>query len=219
MALMQGKLESIAERYDRSHEHGGFQALLGEAAWRTLPASIRTRFSRTLAPGASAAFVGSVASTKLTRFGWLWAQLARLIGSPLPLHALAQRPAAVLVTQADRDTTQIWTRIYHEPGRLPQVIRSMKRFAGPTGLEECVSGGIGMSLVVTVEHRAIVFRSQEYFWRCGRLRWRIPAALTPGKISVTHRQERAGEFSFTLQVDHPWFGETVRQIAFFRDLS
>ena len=26
-----------------------------------------------------------------------------------------------------------------------------------------------------------------------------------------------GRFSFTLEVVHPWFGETVRQVAFFRD--
>ena len=93
----------------------------------------------------------------------------------------------------------------------------MKRFAGPTGLEECVGAGIGMALAVTVEHRALVFRSTEYFWRAGPLRLHIPDWLTPGSIEVVHREELAGRFSFTLTVTHPWFGETVQQVGFFRD--
>jgi hypothetical protein len=100
---------------------------------------------------------------------------------------------------------------------LPQVICSTKRFAGPTGLEECVRAGIGMALAVSVEQRSLVFRSTEYFWRCGRVRLRIPDWLTPGRISVIHREERTGRFSFTLIVTHAWFGETIRQVGFFRD--
>jgi Domain of unknown function (DUF4166) len=192
--------------------------LVGETAWRQLPAAIRARFERALAPNESAAFIGEVASTRLTVIGRLWAQAARLIGAPLPLKAIERTAAAVLVTEDSLTDTQLWTRIYHEAGALPQVIRSMKSFAGPTGLEECVRAGIGMALAVTVEQRALVFRSTEYFWRCGTLRWRIPDALTPGRIAVIHREERAGRFSFTLVVTHPWFGETIRQVAFFRDV-
>jgi len=178
---------------------------------------VQARFERELAPGESAAFVGEVAETRMTAFGWLWAQLARLFGAPLPLKALSRAPAAVVVTQDAREPMQSWTRLYHEQGKRPQVICSTKRFAGPTGLEECVGAGIGMALAVSVEQRALVFRSTEYFWRCGRLRLRIPDWLTPGRIAVIHREERAGRFSFTLVVTHAWFGETIRQVAFFRD--
>jgi hypothetical protein len=53
----------------------------------------------------------------------------------------------------------------------------------------------------------------------GRLRLRIPDWLTPGRIAVIHREERAGRFSFTLIVTHPRLGETIRQVAFFRDAA
>jgi hypothetical protein len=182
-----------------------------------LPEPVRARFERETAPGETIVFLGEVADTHMTVFGRLWAQVARLAGAPLPLKALARTAAAVIVTQDASGAAQYWTRVYHEEGAFPQVIRSAKRFAGPTGLEECVGAGIGMALAVSVEQRALVFRSTEYFWRCGRLRLRIPDCLTPGRIAVTHREERAGRFSFTLQVSHPWFGEIVRQVAFFRD--
>ncbi len=196
---------------------GAFRSLVGEADWQRLPMAVQARFERELAPGESAAFVGSVASTRISLFGRLWAQLARLIGAPLPLKSLERTAAAVIVTQDDATDTQVWTRLYHETGQLPQVICSTKRFAGPTGLEECVGAGIGMALVISVEARALVFRSTEYFWRIAGLRLRIPDWLTPGRIAVIHREERVGQFSFTLLVTHPWFGETIRQVAFFRD--
>jgi len=191
--------------------------LLGDAYWRRLPSAVQHRFGRCLAPGESAAYVGEVASTELSRVGWWWAQLARCLGAPLPLKALSRTAAAVVVTADAVGQKQLWTRIYHESGRLPQVIRSMKSFDGPTGLEECVGGGFGMALVVSVESRALVFRSREYFWRCGRLRLAIPWWLTPGCIEVTHREERRGRFIFTLTVLHPWFGRIMHQVAFFRD--
>ena len=197
--------------------HGSFQALVGAADWQRLPGAVRARFERKLAPGDSAAFVGAVASTRMSLFGRIWAQLARLIGAPLPLKRLEHAAAAVIVTQDGLTDTQVWTRLYHEAGHTPQVICSTKRFAGPTGLEECVGAGIGMMLVVSVEERALVFRSAEYFWRLSGLRLRIPDWLTPGRIAVIHREERVGRFSFTLIVTHPWFGETIHQVAFFRD--
>ena len=194
-----------------------FRALLGESAWQQLPRAVQQRFGRVLAPGESAAFVGEVASTRLTYFGWITAQLARIVGAPLPLKAIARTAAAVLVTDDPTTDAQLWTRVYHEPGRLPQVIRSMKRFAGPTGLEECVGAGIGMALTIHVERRALVIRSAHYFWRAFGHRFRIPGWLTPGNIEVVHREEHAGRFSFTLTVTHPVLGETIHQVAFFRD--
>ena len=198
-------------------KNGSFRKLVGELAWRRLPRPVQARFERELAPGESAVYVGEVAETRMTFVGWLWAQIARLAGSPLPLRGIARAAAAVVVTEDLERNGQAWTRLYHENGRLPQVIRSTKRFAGPTGLEECVGAGIGMALVASVESRAMVFRSAEYFWRIGGRRVHIPDWLTPGRIAVIHREERQGRFSFTLVVAHPWFGETIRQVGFFRD--
>ena len=215
-AVLQTRFEDSVESRRAPH-HGSFRALARAADWAQLPPPVRARFEREFAPGDSAAFVGEIAETRMTKVGWLWAQVARLVGAPLPLKALARTPAAVVVTQDAASATQAWSRLYLESGKLPQVICSTKRFAGPTGLEECVGAGIGMALAMSVEQRSLVFRSTEYFWRCGRVRLCIPDWLTPGRISVIHREERSGRFSFTLIVTHAWFGETIRQVGFFRD--
>jgi Domain of unknown function (DUF4166) len=201
------------------NDSGAFRTLVGTEQWGCLPASVRRRFGRHLAVGESVMYLGEVASTTLTMVGWIWAQLLRAFGAPLPLTALCHSPCVVVVTGGSCANTQLWTRIYHEAGRLPQVIRSMKSFSGPTGLEECVNAGISMALTVSVESRALVFRSRAYQWQCGPIRLSIPLWLTPGYLEVRHREERYGRFSFELSTTHPWFGRIIHQVAYFDDAS
>jgi hypothetical protein len=159
---------------------------------------------------------GEVASTERTRVGWLWVQLLRVIGAPLPTGMLVHKQSVVVVTQQSPQV-QCWTRIYHGDGHLPQVIRSTKRFAGPTGLEECVGGGISMALKVGVDSRTLVFRSVGYHWRIGGVTLPVPIWLTPGWVEVRHCEEGDGWFSFVLTVVHPWWGLIFRQVARFKD--
>ena len=194
-----------------------FRRLVPPADWARLPGPVRRRFERRLAVAETALYVGAVARTDMTWCGRIVGQLARLVGAPLPLAPSGRVAAAVVVTEDPAQHGQVWTRLYARPGTTPQVIHSTKRFAGPTGLEECVGGGVGMRLAVAVESRALVFRSAGFFVRLGGRAFVLPRWLTPGTIEVVHREERDGEFSFTLEVRHPWFGRIVRQVAFFRD--
>ncbi len=194
-----------------------FRALIGETAWNELPQPVQRRFSKCLAPNESVLYRGNVVETELSFAGRVLAYLTRAIGSPLPLTNGATGPALVCVTEDERLGGQSWTRIYPRPGRLPQAISSAKRFRGPTGLEEYVGFGIGMTLKVTVADGALVFRSASYFFEAGRWRWRIPKALEPGSMEITHREEGNGTFSFRLDLTHPILGRLVHQLAYFCD--
>lgn len=194
-----------------------FQALLPPADWASLPAPVQRRFSVRLEHAQNAVYVGEVAETRVSFAGRVFAQLARLIGAPLPFESGGRVASAVMVAEDEQIGGQLWTRVYARDGEFPQVIHSAKRFDGPTGIEECVRFGVGMALTIHVESRALVFRSAHYFVRLGGRRLHIPDWLTPGRLEVVHREERDGRFSFTLTVRHRLFGEIIRQIAFFRD--
>jgi hypothetical protein len=193
-----------------------FAALAGDA-WTRLPAPIRRRFSRHLAEGRRIVYLGEVAATHLTMVGRLIAQLARLVGAPLPLEAGGCLPVAVIVTGSERLGGQVWTRIYDRARGFPQVIQSVKCFGGATGLEEIVARGVGMRLKLSVRDRALVFRSAGYFIRCLGVELPLPDWLTPGVLEVVHREEAAGRFSFSLSVTHSWAGHVIDQRAFFRE--
>jgi len=196
-----------------------FRALVRAEEWASLPVAIRRRFSKRLPNGATALYTGEVLETTMSRAGWLLAQAARLIGGPLPLMRNRHVPAVVTVTEDNASRGQVWTRLYGRPGRFAQIVHSGKRFAGPTGLEEYVGHGIGMTLTVAARAGALIFRSQDYFVELLGRRFRLPAWLTPGVTMVTHAELPDGRFAFTLQVIHPRLGLIMRQMAMFREVG
>jgi len=194
-----------------------FRALLSDAEWDALPLAIRRRFSKRLAGGNTAVYVGAVIETRMSRAGWLLAQAARLIGGPLPVSRDAQVPSVVTVTEDIAANGQHWTRLYARRRGFPHIVHSSKRFAGPTGLEEYVGYGVGMALTIHVEDGALLFRSAFYYLRIGKRRLRIPQVLSPGDLTVGHKELGQGRFAFSLDLVHRRLGVLIRQRAVFRE--
>src|SRR5262245_31701598 len=76
-----------------------FRALLSEAEWSALSHAVRRRFSKRLAEGKTAIYVGKVVEAWTSRAGWLLVQALRMIGGPLPISRDAQVPSVVTVTE------------------------------------------------------------------------------------------------------------------------
>jgi Domain of unknown function (DUF4166) len=200
-----------------------FRALLPTGDWERLPPATRRRFSKRLADGGTVVYVGEIDEAFFSRIGRWLAQIARVIGGPLPTAADTQVPMIVTVTEDAAVGGQIWTRICTRKQGFPQVIHSSKRFLGPTNLEEYVGFGISMALRISVEGEALVFRSAGYFVQLGRRRLPLPAFIASGDLIVTHTDlgaERGeGIFRFTLEIVHPRFGTLIRQSAIFRETT
>ena len=209
----------VSSRWVGDHSLGDmrFRALLSEADWAALPVAVRRRFSKRLADGRTAIYVGEVLEAWTSRAGWLLAQALRQIGGPLPISRDAHVPSVVTVTEDLASGGQVWTRLYVRRRGFPQVIHSSKRFAGPTGLEEHIGCGVGMTLTMRVEDRALVFRSQQYFVDFGRWRLTLPRWATPGTLTVRHVEAEGERFVFAMEIAHPWLGLLVRQSAIFQE--
>lgn len=193
-----------------------FRALLPSADWASLPLAVRRRFSKRMKGGATVVYRGRVETVEANLAGRILAQAARLVGGPLPL---VRHPGAsvVTVTEDAVGQGQVWSRMYVRADGFPQVIHSAKRFAGSTGLEEHVGGGVGMALTVTAEDGALVFRNAFYFATVAGFRVRLPRWLEPGVLTIIHRDLGEDRFAFTLALDHPLLGRLLGQDAIFRD--
>ncbi|MEQ1931980.1 MAG: DUF4166 domain-containing protein [Parvularculaceae bacterium] len=197
-----------------------FRALLSETDWMSLPPAARARFSHKVRDGESVLYRGQTTHLRMSRLGRLIAQAARLIGAPLPLDAKAERrPAIVAVTDDPSGAGQIWTRVYARRRGFPQMVNSVKKFAGPTGLEEHVGGGVSMSLALSVEAGALLFRSVDYYFTAFGRRFILPRALTPGAMTIGHHDLGACAFLFTLTLKHPLFGVLIEQTTVFKDME
>ena len=193
-----------------------FRALIGARAWEALPAAVQRRFSKRLGGDQAVIYPGTIHAARFSRAGWLFAQMCRAIGAPLPLHRDCGLSAAVTVTEDAQSGGQCWTRIYARAKGFPQVIHSAKRFSGATGLEEYVGRGIGMALKVEAVPHGLEFTSDHYFLSLFGRRWRIPRWLEPGATCVRHidqgGDEGGGAFLFSLRLTHPLLGLSLIHI-------
>jgi len=196
-----------------------FRALVGPEGWAALPAATRARFAKRVSDCRTIVYAGEVIECRMSAGGWLLAQLARLIGAPLPLHRDIDVPAAVSVTEDSACGGQFWTRLYGRRRGFPQVIHTSKRFCGPTGLEEYVGRGFGIALRVEVEGAALHFVSDHYFFSAPGLRLRLPRWLAPGALRVSHVDCNHGWFAFVLVLRHRLLGELIRQTVMFAELE
>lgn len=219
MSGLQDRAEAVRGPAEPALLDVRFRNLLGEEAWLRLPHQVRRRFSKRLAAGETRLYQGRVERTELTWAGRVLAELTRLIGGPLPRTHGETGPAVVIVAENEGLGGQSWTRSYAREGRFPQVVHSAKRFRGPTGLEEHVGCGIGMTLRVSEEDRSFVFRSERYFFDLLGLRIYLPRFLEPGCMEIRHTQlTDENLFSFELRLTHPLCGRMLTQLARFEEV-
>jgi hypothetical protein len=197
-----------------------FRQCLSTTQWYALPPAVRARFGKRVRGGESKIYKGHITKNKMSPLGYALAQLFRLIGAPLPIEKNGiGAPAIVTVTEDKDGQGQFWTRQYGRTHTFPQVIKSSKRFGGPTGMEEYIGYGIGMTLRLDVVCDALIFRQERYFIEAFGHRFYLPNWMTPGELTVTHKNMENDWFEFGLTLKHALFGTLLEQCAHFRDIE
>ena len=191
-----------------------YAALLGEAAWQRLPATVRGRFA--VDRVGEVTYVGRMETVAATTPGRALAALGRLVGEPLATRVGNEVPAHVRVYHEPGGGT-VWERAYHFPGHPTRLVRSAKRLDEDGALLECLGAGLHMRLAVAESDGVLEFRSTGYFWRLLGVRIPLPRRWLPGETVVTHRDDGGGRFRFTLTIHHPLFGRIVHQDGAFRE--
>ena len=193
-----------------------FQSLLGHAAWHRLPALVRRRFATT-SPAHTITYRGCMSVVRHSRFGWLCAQLCRVIGTPIAPYAGRDVDMTVRVYDAPKLKGSVWERCYHFPRRPPVLVLSTKCLDGAGRLVEALDFGLHMALEVFEDGGDLVFRSTRYYLEFLGLRLNLPRWIPPGQTTVIHRNLSDGAFRFIFFTRHPLFGEMFYQEGVFHD--
>ena len=219
-AITQGYAASGQRPGVCDRQRQGVKNLLTASDWQQLPRSVQQRFNHLFTPGQTVCYIGQALENRMSRAGWWLAQFGRLFGSPLPL-VVEPGPVAVTVTDHEGNGGGHWCRIYHRPTGAAQCIQSVKRFCGPTGMEESLGGFLlGMRLAIPLRvsvHKAqatlaaLQFQSDGLALYLGSLRVPVPRWLVPVDLLVEHRPLAETRVEFVLLVNNAWFGELLYQ--------
>ncbi len=195
-----------------------YPTLVGED-WVNLPLCVQIRFVKSFSHRKVIVYQGRIHKTRLSKIGLILAKLSKFIGAPLPQEDNVRGPATVIVKEARDFEGQYWTRLYPSSKTFLQVIQSVKRFAGPTGLEEIISKNIGIALDVKVKEKTLFFISNHYFLLFGKKRIVLPRFLSPGRLVVEHRETGPKRFRYSFCLHHPVLGELIYQTAIFEEIE
>lgn len=197
-----------------------YRDTLGDLAWARLKPEVRQRFSVRPAAEQCVRYAGVMESVKLSCMGWMFAQVCRLIGTPLaPFRGRNVRMRIDLV-QDKKLNGVAWHRMYYfGPGRI-FTVRSTKSKGKRGELIEHIGCGFSMRLKLSERGGDLVFTSTAYQFSIAGRTFQIPAILTPGITTVTHEQIEGDRFRFSLSVDHPLLGTTIFQDGeFYSDVD
>ncbi|HEY7687806.1 MAG TPA: DUF4166 domain-containing protein, partial [Dongiaceae bacterium] len=84
-----------------AQEDLAFRRLLGEAGWRSLAPAIRARFAAKPLPGQAVEYAGRMAAVRASPLGRVFAQLCRLVGTPIAPYTGEDVPISVFVYRDD----------------------------------------------------------------------------------------------------------------------
>jgi hypothetical protein len=197
-----------------------YRDILGDFAWSRLKPEVRQRFSVRPAAEQCVRYVGVMESVELSWMGWLFAQVCRLIGTPLAPFRGRNVPMRIELVQDKELNGVAWHRTYYFGRGRIFTVRSTKSKGSHGELIEHIGCGFSMRLKLSERGGNLVFTSTAYqFSIAGRI-IQIPALLTPGITTVTHEQIVGDRFRFSLSVDHPVLGTTIFQDGeFYSDVS
>lgn len=196
-----------------------FERLLGPDAWERLPESVRARFPCHHRAADVVHYSGAMRRVDASRFGRLFAKLARLVGTPVAPGVGRDVGVTVKVYRRSAVNGVTWERTYDFPGRAPVVVRSTKRLDEDGSLIEALGAGLRMQLEVFEDYGALHFVSTGYRIEVLGTVIRLPAWFPPGTTHVIHSDEGRGRFKFTLYTEHAWFGEMFFQEGSFEQIS
>lgn len=216
-ALKNTRLDTVKTTTEDCVKELRFRSLLTKSEWAGLPATTTARFGKYLADGQTKHYRGHVLNTDMNFFGKCLSTVMRLFNAPLPLET-KNTGAAAHVTVTGEHGAQIWNRKYSSNKTAAQLISSRKQFSGPTGLEEMLGYGIGMTLKLTANSESIFFTADRFFMTFFGRRVYLPAFATPGHLTITHTDLGEGNFCFGMTLTHSLFGNLVNQNVLFTDV-
>lgn len=186
--------------------------------WINVHPSVRERMDRLLTSSTPVIFQGE-GCVRRSKIGWVFAHLARLLGSPLVWRS-GENVKTIVKVAPTRDGPRCWHRLFKFQDGCEQLVQTSKAMDGNLGFIDVVGADgdkrLATKMNVWTEGKSLFFESSTYVLRFRHFNIKLPAILTPGKLHAEHRDLGEGNFRYILTFTHPLWGKTFYQDGIFR---
>lgn len=182
--------------------------------WCNLSPKTQARFKAY--PDADIEYTGLMSEIHCSLAGKIFANIARIFGSPLVPYSGHDIPIHVVVYKKPGKSDIFKKRTYYFPEKPPFSVETYMHLNAHGEFVEYASLGLGMIMKLNARDGNLYFYGKQYVLDIGRLRIRIPAWLTPGIATVLHTDYGSEQFRVRIEMKHQWLGVTFVQDGIFK---
>lgn len=189
-----------------------------EGGWENVYTPVRERMDLLLTSNKPVIFKGT-GCVRRSKIGWLFAHGARLLGAPLVWKQDENVKTTVTVAKTDNNL-RCWHRLFIFPSGYEQLVQTSKVMDSKLGFIDAVGARgekrLATKMRVWAKDQSLFFESKTYILRFKHFNLQIPGFLTPGTLFAEHRDLGEGNFRYTLEFNHPFWGQTFYQDGIFK---
>ena len=197
--------------------HNDFRSHVKEG-WENVHPAIRARMDKLLTSKKAVTFKG-YGCVKRSKMGWVFAHLAKILGSPLVWKEGKNVKITVQVAPT-KNGLRCWHRLFQFEDGWEQLVQTTKVVDSKFGFLDAVGANgekaLATKMNVWAEGNSLYFTSTTYLLRFKFCTIHVPSIFTPGTLFAEHRDEGNGNFRYIFKFTHPLWGETFYQDGIFR---
>lgn len=140
---------------------------------------------------------------------------ARIFGALVPYKG-KNIPTEVRNWTSEEDyTAMYWHRTLDFPNKSPLVFCSRMQHVKGNEIIEYVRYGMGIRMAMSVNNSSLLFKSQGYLWKIGKLAIPIPTWALLGDAQIIEKAVEDNVFYISFNIVHPLFGRTFSYCGTF----
>lgn len=202
---------------NESQLHNDFRSEV-KGGWHNVYAPIQKRMDHLLVSSEPTTFIGT-GFVERSKIGYIFVQLARLLGAPL-VWSEDKNVITTVTVAPTKNNLRCWHRHFKFSDGSEQLIQTTKIVDPQLGFMDAVGKEgekrLATQMSVWSEGKSLYFKSSVYWLRFKYFKIKIPLLLTPGTLFAEHRDEGHGYFRYILSFTHPLWGETFYQDGIFK---
>jgi len=184
--------------------------------WNDLGEIVKRHYDITPGENSDMTIQGTMSEVYHSNIAKLFLLPGRIFGALVPYRG-KQIPTRVKNwTRGNNHRAMFWHRTLEFPNKASVIFQSRMEHVSGNEIIEFVKYGMGIRMAMSVEERALIFKSVGYVWKVGPVTIPIPNWAILGDAEIIEKALSNKEFFIDFNMIHPLFGKTFSYTGTFQ---